>query len=203
MSAGFPTLDSYLARLPHGVASYPQLTAKGSVLRAILVDPPCALGPGLGLEPRVEELVRAPPPATDWLTEVELWSLSLSIYDMAFAGPAGPAAYDAWTYARNRALLGGPLYRILFAVASPDRLFSGIAKRYAAFHRGTVISKLETSRGFGGFALMTPPHVLPALAHVALCSAFRAGLDLCGGKDSKVEVTVESPEVAQFSATWR
>lgn len=147
--------------------------------------------------------MRSPPLAHDWVHEVEFWALSLCIYDRAFAGHGGIRLYDAWSYARNRQLLGGPLYRILFAVLSPERLFAGAAQRYATFHRGTVMSDFQGSKGRAAFRLTTPPDVLPELAHVVLAAAFRAVLDVTGAQGCEVKAHAASPQVVEFMATWR
>jgi hypothetical protein len=201
--AGLPTLEQYLASLPNGLSSYPFAVAKASLVRALLVDAPCDVGVSSGLPPRLVELARSPPAANHWTSEVELWALSLGMYDLGFANRGGITRYTEWTYQRNRALLSGPLYRVLFAVASPDRLFSGAAHRYSAFHRGTVMSKLEASRGAGSFRLTTPANLLPELARAALSTAFKAALDLSGAKDAVVVGRAESAETTSFDATWR
>ncbi len=202
MSDGFPSLESYLARLPNGLESYPEMGAKASLVRQIIADSPFPLA-SAGLPPALDALVRSPPLAHDWVHEVEFWALSLCIYDRAFAGHGGIRLYDAWSYARNRQLLGGPLYRILFAVLSPERLFAGAAQRYATFHRGTVMSDFQGSKGRAAFRLTTPPDVLPELAHVVLAAAFRAVLDVTGAQGCEVKAHAASPQVVEFMATWR
>ena len=202
MGGAFPSMEGYLARLPNGLASYPHVTAKGSVLRAILSDANGALGPSMGLPARIEELIAVPPAPNGWLLEVELWALTLCIYDVRFADKGGVAAYEEWVYRRNRALLSGPLYKVLFTVLGPERLVAGAAQRYATFHRGTVMSKLEAGDRALAFKLTTPPHVLPALVQGGLAAAFRAALDLAGAHDVRVTARAESPDVVAFEASW-
>jgi hypothetical protein len=175
--------------------------AKASILRAIVADMPGS--PPSGLPPRLDALVRAPPSANDWIREVELWAIQLAVYDTAFAARGGARAFEDWSYRRNRSLLGGPLYKVLFAVLSPERMVVGAAGKYAAFHKGTVMSKLETTSTSFAFKLTTPPYVLPELAQVTLAAAFRAALDLSGAKEVAVTHHVESPEVVAYLTTWK
>ncbi len=203
MSQGFPSMERYLARLPHGLDSYPHLTAKAAIFRQIIAESPDPLDAVAGLPPALEERVRNPPAATDWVREVEFWALLLCVYDRSFADAGGMAAYGTWTYGRNRALLSGPLYRMLFALLSPERLLLGATQRYAAFHRGTVMSQLRSAGKRASFRLTTPAHVLPEIAQVGLAAGFRAALDLSGASAVDVTGRADSPDVVEFLATWR
>lgn len=204
MPRSYPTLTRYLSALPDGLASHPEMHAKGSLVRSILTDtPPHRLAVADGLPPRLDDILRSPPSATDWLPETELWALTLAVYDTAFAQNGAEAAYERWVHARNLRLLRSPLYRVLFAVASPERLFTSGAKRVAAFHRGAVIDGVAVSKGKGSFTMKTPPGLLPDLARVGLGAAVRAGLEVAGALDAVVTASAIWPGVLRFDAEWR
>lgn len=203
MIAGFATLRQYLEHLPEGLDSFPQLTAKGSVVRAFLNDAQYPLATGCGLPPRLDELIRAPPASSDWVREVELWAIAAAVYDVNFAARGGIAAFTEWSYGANRRLLRGPAYRILFSVLSPERLFVGATQRWSAFHRGTQLSDVEVSKGAGSVRLVAAPHAIPEIGRVAFAMAFRAALDLAGAEAVDVTSRSESPAVSLFQARWR
>jgi hypothetical protein len=202
MSGQYPSLDTYLARLPDGLASYPEALAKGATIRASIEAMPAEIRRGDGLPPRLRELLRDPPTTNAWGSEVEMWALVLAAYDTSF-GTSGVAAYDTWAYELNRRLLGGPLYRVLFAVISPERLFVGASKRWAAFHRGTTMDISDMAHGGGKLRLTTPASMLPRVAQVALAAGYRAAFDLAGGKGVEVTVEEQSSTCMTFTASWR
>jgi hypothetical protein len=177
--------------------------AKGSVVRSVLTDAPHPLAIADGLPPRLDEILRDPPSASDWLPETELWALTLAIYDTSFADYGGEAAYERWVLGRNLRLFRSPLYRALFAVASPERLFASGAKRMAIFHRGTIIEDVVVSKGKGTFTMKMPPGLLPDIGRAGLGAAIRAGLEVGGAVDPVVTASTTSPGVVRFEATWR
>ncbi len=199
----FPSMERYLSRLPLGLASYPAMTAKGSSLRSTLADAPQPLLSGLGLPPRLEELVRLPPAPSDWIREAELWALALAVYDNSFAHSGGLPAYREWVYAMTRRLLSSPAYRILFALISPEQLFLGAAYRWAAFHRGTGIEVIKRGTGAGACRVTTPPHLLPEIAHIALAEGIRAALAVAKGDGAEVVAHAESSTCVLLEARWK
>jgi len=202
-SLSFPSVDRYLAQLPEGISSYPAMLTKAAIIRTLLRDAPQPLTAGLGLPPRVEALVLAPPSRNDWVSEVEGWAVVLSIYDLNFASKGGLAAFKAWSHEVNARLFRSVVYRVLFSVVSPERLFVGATQRWSAFHRGTVIKDVETSKGRASFRLTTPPFVMPEIGRVGLIKAFQAAIELAGAQGVELNAEAESPTTARFDARWR
>ena len=196
-------LNAYLARLPDGIASYPEMLTKGAIIRTILAEAPRPLTEAVGLPLRVQELARTPPSASSWVTEVEGWAVVLAVHEHCFAGPDGRTRFWTWGHAMNLQLFRSPLYRILFTVLSPERLWVGAARRWSAFHRGTVVSDVTCTTGVASFRLTTPPYVMPEVGRLGLTSAFHAALEIAGGKAVQVTGAVESPETSRFHATWK
>jgi hypothetical protein len=109
-------------------------------------------------------------------------------------------AYD-WTRASTRALLRTPLYRVLFAVLSPERLLNGAVHRWHAFRQGTDVVMLEQRRGFARLQLTFPPGLHSDLTLFLLAAAFQAAVDCTGAHENTVDVT-RGPDAATFSCRW-
>lgn len=195
-------MESYIASLPDGLASYPEARVKGSLVRSSLTASPRPLTVGMGLPPRLEAIILAPPAASDWIPEAELWALRTCMYDRDFADAGGMAAYSEWVYGLNLRLLRSPLYRILFAVLSPERLFVGSTNRWSAFHKGTSMEDVQATRGRGRFRLKTPPYLVPDIGRIGAESAHRAALELAGAEKVVLTSRRESPSLILFDATW-
>ncbi len=202
MAGPFPTLDRYLGSLPDGLESYPDVCTKGAVLRAVISDAPSPLDRH-ALPPALAERVRELPSATDWVPEVHLFGLQACIFDACFRDGGGIAAFEDWSYRRNMRMFRSSLYRVLFKVVSPERLFVGVANRWSAFRRGSVIDGVAAVDGLAQMRLRTAPHVVPDFGRVALGSALRASLDLAGAREATVTCRVEVPGSLLFEARWR
>lgn len=186
----FPIAAKYLARLPDGIRSYPDCQAKGSVLRSVLDTAPFAL-PTAGLPSEAAELVAAPPLPSEWMSEV-----ILNVLLMAYQQLMPREQYLRWCYDRNRALLNTSLYRVLFLVVSPERLYVGMPQRWAAFRRGTKL-QLAEMRGQVATLEYTFPRLLQdadtcELMAEALSAAGDAATGGTGTRVSLVEVKADS-----------
>ena len=136
-------------------------------MRSLLLDAPMSLATVEGLPARLAEYAVAPPQANDWVTEAELWGMTLAVYDLSFADQGGLAAFEKWVHGINHRLMGSPLYRVLFAVVSPERILRGVASRMAVFHRGTVTEDIQVSSGRGPSQSRCPEPPAGARAHRA------------------------------------
>ncbi|RZO47495.1 MAG: hypothetical protein EVA89_39215 [Sandaracinaceae bacterium] len=153
-----PSVQAYLARLPEGVDSYPQCMIKAAPLvdqLAMKPLPDALLGE---LPERVVELVRNPPMVSAWIPEVVAMTYSISIRDCFFPPGVGDVAYEAWAYERNRRMLSTRLYRALFLLVSPDRLFKQIGPRWSRMRRGSELEVLEHRAGFVRLQTRYPPY---------------------------------------------
>jgi hypothetical protein len=189
--------------LPSGLDSYPQATVKGSVIRAMFPDTERSRFPPRGLIPApAEEHIHLPPAVTDWIPETHQSALIGAVFDTRFRGAGGLPAFDAWAIERNRALLRGPLYRIMFLVLSPERILSGAQERWGAFHRGSQISVVTRE----------PRSTVARLAHASnlfsehairwFACSFQVAVEAGGAKNARVEAEVESATSTRFHAAW-
>ncbi len=194
------SIATYLSTLPNGVASYPECSVKASVLRHNVASK--GFGPEIELPPAVRKLVDSPPPVTEWIPEVHFNVAMLAIHEVHFGGRSVDE-YRAWVYAQNRKLLAAPLYRVLFAVLSPERLLRGIEKRWGAFRRGTEFSVVVEAPGRAELRIRSPAFHYPAPMTLGMSMALQAGLDSAGARNSLVEVVSHSSTECVFSARWQ
>jgi len=199
-----PSVTEYLARLPNAETSYPHATVKGAVTRAMLATTSLArdLRPG-DLPPSVLELVHRPPTVNEWLPEVFHGILGAASYDTMFRDHGGMPAFQAWVLDGNRGLLQSPLYRILFLVLSPERIFLAAGRRWAAFHRGSTLRVLEhTARGARA-RLTYPPGLFADLACHAFAGAFTAATEAAGAEKVSTRAEVESDTSTLYTSSWK
>lgn len=199
MPTDLPTVTRYLDALPRGVDSYPDCTVKASVVRNAIEAHP--LGPEVPLVPALRALVDHPPPVSVWIPEVHLNAVSLAILDVHFSGTMLEAYRDA-IYEQNCRLFGTALYRALFFVLSPERLFNGLQKRWGSFRRGTEARLVQRSQGAAEVRVDVPAHLTPEPSAQAMAQALRAGLDCAGAKRTRVEGAVLTPTEVAYRARW-
>lgn len=192
----FPRTSHYLAQLPEGLASYPQCLAKGSVLRGIVETAPIALAPN-DLPPELRALLAEPPLPTDWMSEV-----SLLVLGHAYRDRLTSKAWEDWTYERNRTLAGKSLYRVLFHVVSPERLFAGFPQRWPAFRRGSEMRVLEISDRRALLQLLSPPHLHDDHSMATMAAVLRALGDTAGARNMAARVASLTDVEARLELTW-
>jgi hypothetical protein len=199
MGSPEPLWRPYIARLPEAERSYPECCLKGSVLRSVVDGLPATGAPDLSdLPPSVLALLRAPPLPNAWVSEVGFYTIMLALQERM-----SDAAYEAWVLERNRKLLRGPLYRVLFLVVSPERLFHGAANRWSAFRKGTTLEILELVDKSARFSLHSPPHLHTDVTIANLLLALRAAAEAAGAKEPEVRLAKLTPTRADMTARWR
>lgn len=197
----FPALAHYLDRLPDGIDSYPETMVKGSLVRGAVESG--LLAPTGGQLPAVlDALLVNPPQLNVWLPEVHLNALMTAIYEARFAPSGGIEAYERWVWEQDRRILRSPLYRILFMVVSPSRLFVGAQKRWSAFRRGSELRILEHGERQATVSLLHKPHVMTDLSTRSMSIALRAALEACGASEVKIEVTFQTAEQVIYQVRW-
>ena len=197
----FPTATAYLERLPEGADSYPATLVKGTVILSALEDP--KYRPAYeGLPEVVRKLVDEPPAVGSWVPEVHFQALMATIYDSHFAAAGGIDALEAWTCERNRVIFRSPLYRVLFLVVSPERVFAGAAKRWSIFHRGSRIEVVDIVPQKATVRLTYPAGIMLDLCARAYGGAFRAALAAAHAKLGTIDCEVESDTSSLYVARW-
>jgi hypothetical protein len=191
----------YVDTLPSGLASHPQCEQKASILREAVrgldVD---ALARALPDE--LAELVRTPPPVSNWVSEVKATAIMLASIDACFA--ASEERFLEHVRMGNVKMLSSPLYRALFLVVSPARVLRGMSARWTALHRGTSFVPLDTDDARGRtFRLTFPSRLMPREVCRLRCVSIEVALALAGAHEPRVELRELAETHATFVGTWR
>jgi hypothetical protein len=193
-------VDEYVARLPDGLASYPEATVKGSVVLAHCVHPAFRdVQRDTTVPAEARHLLEEPPTRTTWVAEAHFNALMAALYDRTFRTTGGYEAYEAWVTAQSRKLFETNLYRILFVFVSPERLLAATANRWAAFHRGTTLDLVKKGDKRFEVELKAPAHLYSPMAFHGFSGAFRAAVLAAGGIIASIEWTPRSPSAVRWS----
>lgn len=194
-------LERYLARLPNGVDSYPEVVVKASTFTAALADKPIPVVHGQ-LPPPIEKLILTPPLVSAWVPEVHMVAIFKLIGDHHFEGRGGTPAFLDWVYDQNRKLLGGKLYRALFFFLTADHVFRGVEQRWNAFRRGTSLSVVSRSGRHALFEFRFPRYLLDEEGLWAIAMALRAVGELAGAKRTEIQIVDVSPTSGHLRLDW-
>lgn len=197
----FPTVARYLEGLPHGIDSYPDAVVKGAVLRATLADAGFRIEPG-SLPESLERCAFDPPAIGTWVPETFHSALVGAIFDARFRDAGGIAAFEGWAFDRNRRLFKSPLYRVLFFVVRPERIFIGIKNRWSAFHRGSVLEVVEERPNHRTVRLTHPPRLFSDHALHTFSAAFMAAAEAAGLRALRARRVSEQPTTTDFAVDW-
>jgi hypothetical protein len=196
-----PTATAYLDRLPHGADSYPDTQVKGAVVRSALEDP--KYRPVRAAVPDVvRSLMDDPPVPGTWVPEVHFQALMAAIYDDHFADAGGIAALEAWTCERNRVIFRSAIYRVLFLIVSPERVFTGADKRWSAFHRGSELEVVGVGNHQATIRLIYPAGLMLDVCAHSYGGAFRAALAAAHAKLGEIDCAVESDTSTRYDVRW-
>ncbi len=193
-----PTLDAYLASLPQGLETSPEMQQKGSVVQSFLEGVPIHTHLS-ALPPAIAELVKHPPLPSAWISEVKAFALFLACADLCFPSPE---AYVEFAYRANKKMIEGPLYSMLFRMLGVKRIVKVVAGRWDQFHRGTSLTVVHFEGNEGRLRLDSPLHATPLLIAQCHGTAMRAVMEIVGAKNVSVTCTQASPTVFDFVCRW-
>jgi hypothetical protein len=195
-----PCVRDYLERLPEGLASYPDCLAKVALVRDLLESRPLDASADDvpdGLRP----MLAAPPPVSSWIPEVHFVAVGLAIYARHF-GANDLAGYEDWICTSNMALFRKPLYRVLIALLSPERLLIGTSKRWSAFHLGTTLSVVEHTEGSARLRIEFPAYLYGTEILRGMSAGLRAAVIVAGGRNVATGVEDATPTSAEYWLRW-
>lgn len=194
-------LRDYLERLPRGLDSHPECTARAEPYREIWdrVPPPQRDAQvGLAWERYAGE---------SWVPEVLASATTLCQRDSL----DDDDAFLRWCYAINVDLFRGPLLRGLMRVLSPTLVVMGGARRWGVLHRGTELQVVrwrdprrarDDARRTVAVELRHPPHLFSPLHHRQYAEGIRAGMHVAGATDAEIEVA-SHPGRAEYRGSYR
>jgi len=202
----YPSACRYLAALPDGADSYPESTCKGALVRATLAElPHLPAAATAALPPCLIALRDSPPDVGAWTPTVHHNALLATLFDVRYA-IGGTAAFERAAFEKSRKLLGGPLYRMLFAVLRVERLLHNSERRWGMFHRGSTLTLEayeENARGrCSKTVLRYPPELFFDIPLRSVGQALRAAVAASGARDSVLRYESTSPTTTTFEIRW-
>jgi hypothetical protein len=195
---GLVRLERWLAGVPRGLDSYPEVRAKGSLARSVLEGQPVAELVGRLPQP-LRVYVDDPPMAGEWVPEAHLAALILSVADLR---SMTDGEVCTWARERNRALFRSPAYKILMAVFSPQSMIRFAARRWEYWHHGTSLAVEGVADEGVRLALRFPLGLFDELMLRAYAEAFTAALEMAHARDPVVTVEDRGPGRATYLARW-
>ncbi|MEY4578585.1 MAG: hypothetical protein RL701_3288 [Pseudomonadota bacterium] len=191
---------AYLKNLPHGLASYPECRSKGTVWKNILrwtdttslVD---RVPPDLAIVPDADLL------ATAWVPIVQSFAGHLVLRDCLFKTDDEICEHFRVV---DRRLLSGPIYKVMFALASPKLAVQASDRRFGMIFQGIALTAHQDAEDDKQvrLELRYPRALLPALVGRLYLVAFEVAVELAGGKGVKGTVLQHGETSASYKLTW-
>ena len=97
---------------------------------------------------------------------------------------------------------GSVLRNVLALLVSPDRLLTGIEKRWGAFRRGSEIHVVNRAKNTAQLQLRYPACLYPPLSTQSMSVAFQAAMEHAGAKQARVEAATSSATETVFTVHW-
>lgn len=189
---------NYLASLPQGLGTHLECQVKGSVWRNIVA--------GTDMNRLMEgvpaDLGILPDPAilgSAWFPAVQHFASHLAIRDCLFT--SDDAIYEHFKRL-NKRLLSGPLYRVMFALVSPDMVTHASDRRFASMFRGVTLKSMRVGLNREHLRLCYPEKLVPKLVARLYMTAFDAALDLAGAKGIVATMVEYDDREANYELTW-
>jgi hypothetical protein len=190
--------ETYLARLPSGLDSYPHYLVKAAPLRHFLET--LHFGTEVqSLPSTLRTLVESPLPMSSWMPEVHAVAFMLAVRDLLFHDD--DSVYDS-VLRSNRELFSGPLYKALFFFIKPEKMFQYAESRWASMHKGIRLTLQSSSSQAATFRVDFPPHLIEVLVARCLQSGFVVALEAAGGKDVHFWISELRQDHAIFRGSW-
>ena len=193
-------MTRYIEALPEGLASHPHARGKASLYRSLLDDAVQDAAAASDLPEPVARMFSAPIPVSTWIPETHSNAALLAIQELSGLD-AGEHA--AMVRARMRALYDGPLYRILFRLASPGLLLRTAAYRWGSFHRGSNFVLESSSSNEAVVRVDYPPHLWNETLGRGLAAGIVPTLELCGAADVTIDLVESTPTAMRLHGRWR
>jgi len=198
VSAEFERVTAYLQALPRGLRSYPDFQVKASLFRFALAARPVK-GNLDGLPPQLAKVLREPPLASDWLSEVEYCAGTLAIADLY---AMNETMFKVFWYDVMKLVNTGKIYGFLVSMLTPEQLLSGMAMRWGVFHRGVRCDAKASPEGME-VTLTYPPGLLDPLSIKGYVAVFQSVVDVSRHPQSRVTFLGATPTSARYRLAIR
>jgi hypothetical protein len=196
--AGLPRLDTYLASLPAGLASYPECLAKGMIVRMMAADERLA-APAVALPAELRRLLEDLPMGSEWIPEVHAMALMYATGDAARISDEGIISLAR---GRDRRAFESPAYRVLMAVATPGLLIRNAAGRWANFHRGSSLEVEGIADDGVHVGIRFPRGLFDGLHLRCFGGAMECALELSSARAAHADIVEAVPGYVRYRVAW-
>jgi hypothetical protein len=195
-----PRLVRYKRSLPREWLSHPQCECKASLYREALANLPKPIDPAMlaSLDGLLIEYIREPVPTSMMIPEVINTAIYLAIADTVFRNDE---AFLDWISGFSRRALESPMYRILMAMVSPERLAGGGARRWNNFHTGVEYA-ITINDGGTDSVMRYPTNLFDRLAFRGHLRAIEAAYRASGAPNATAELGSMTSTEVRFRVTW-
>jgi len=189
---------AYLRSLPNGLASYPEARSKGFVWKNIHSwTDTTSLQEKLPSDP--ELLPSRAVLAGSWIPAVQSFAGHLVLRDCLFSSDEAIIEHFR---AMDRELMSSPVYRVLFALASPAMAVRGASRSFAAMFQGLALHGQSSGGNSVDLALQYPAALLPSLVARLYLVAFEVAVELAGGKSVVGRMIGHGLVQTTFTISW-
>jgi hypothetical protein len=195
----FPRLSAYLAKLPAGIASYPECKVRTGTYEHVLLSDAGSRPSLAGVDSHVRDFLLVPSRGL-WVPEVNLLAGILAVGDQY---GLSPEQHFDWLLERNRQLFRSVVYRAVMAFFSPEMLLRKSSERWGSFHLGTEFRTQYTSGKEAMAELIFPPHLFDEVVLKVFAGVFVAALERANAQWVSMTVTQVTPTRGPYKMEWR
>lgn len=193
------SVESYLASLPRGLASYPECMHKGEPLAVWLRRTPTREVSRI-VPQQVAQLLDRDRPVPTWVPEVHANVLYLAMREAHFSEDG---AFIAHARECNRAVLETPTNRVVFWAATPRAILRAAGLRWGSLHRGSAMEVRVARDNSAEVVLSFPRGLYPELVLRGNATGFALALENAGARDAEVQLRAVEGSRAIFTGRWR
>lgn len=194
----YPTLYRYIASLPQGIDSYPDMKALADVPAAIRIQFPHLVKKD-DLPPAIVAALTAPWYSGTWIPEVHFMALNALVRDVIYKNDSG---YLQFCFDTMKASFTGPVMKAVMLFVSPTMLAIGIEKRWGAYKRGSVMTSQVTSATSRTLVLKYPERLYLPCMLAGFGKSIEAGLACTHISGQSVETCIVSDTECHFFTQW-
>lgn len=198
--AVFPRATQYIRSFSNGLGSFPEQRINRDVYLDTATNFPQLLEHAM--PPELQDLITNP---KGWAPEVWGIAVMLMTRDLCFESDA---AFLNWTRDDVAKMYKRPAYRMLMFVMSPSLVIMGAAKRWQAFHEGSILrahatrKNKETGRAETRLDLAMPEGLYPPLGLTVYGNAFASAIEAAGARDIRQESPSFDGEAYGYRLSW-
>lgn len=195
----YPTLYTYMLKLPAGLSSYPEAQTTADLAIQVRERLPSTL-PKEQLPKEIFRAVEAHWVPGQWISEVAFMTLLALARDLVFDNDDD---FLRLCYDLAAASYSGKVMRSLMHFASPTLLLMGASKRWSIYKRGTELRSIKLDKHNLVASLHFPPNLYHKLMLRGFAQSFAAAIEGTRARNVSVEVQSHSSTECKYNITWQ